>query len=191
MTLTLNQVNVYLPGLVEITEHTHGVETVKEVDDHENEDNDPNALASFVLVLVKEIRCWFIAEVHEEGDDCGETQTGEKTCVACQVQRKTGAIPVIEAAELLDQVAEGNLTERNHEEYDGEIKEKVALFRCTDQEVHPDDGDAITEKKWKVHVTVIDKTAPGEHPEVFNNETEERYECGHCKNFRYIVKLRL
>lgn len=173
MTLTLNQVNVDLPGLVEITEHTHGVETVKEVDNHENEDYDPDKLSSFVLVLVKEIHCWFIAEVHEEGDDCREPQTGEKTCVACQVQRKTGVIPVIEAAELLDQVAEGNLTERNHEEYDGEIKEKVALFRCTDQEVHPDDGDAITEKKWKVHVTVIDKTTSGEHPEIFNDETKQ------------------
>ena len=149
------------------------METVKEVDNHENEDYDPDTLASFVLVLVKEFHRGFVAEVHEHCNDRGETQTGEKTCVACQVQRKTGVIPVIEAAELLDQVAEGNLTERNHEEYDGEIKEKVALFRCTDQEVHPDDGDAITEKKWKVHVTVIDKTASGEHPEILNDETKQ------------------
>ena len=53
--LQLDQVDADLPGLVEVAEHAHGVETVEEVDDHEDEDSDPKALACFCLMAVEEL----------------------------------------------------------------------------------------------------------------------------------------
>ncbi len=169
---SLDQVDADLPGFVEVAEHAHGVEAVEEIDDHEDEDGDPNALACLVFMGVEELHHGFEAEVHEDCDDRGEAEAGEKACVACQVQRQASVIPVIEAAELFDQEAESNFSKRNHEEYDGEVKEKVAFFRGADQEVHADDGEAVAEQKRQVHVAVVDEPASGEHPEIFDDESE-------------------
>ena len=189
--INLNQVDVDLPSLVDVADHAHGVEAVEEVEDHQNEDGDPDALASFVLVVSEEFHRGSIEVVHEDRDDCGETEAREETRVAGQVQRERSVVPVIETAELFDRGAECDFSERYQEENDGEVKEKVPFLRGADHEIHADDSDTVAEKKRQVHVAVIDEAASGEHPEVFDDEAEEGYECGHREKLRYIVELRL
>ena len=188
---SLEKIDADLPGLVDVADHAHGMEAVEEIEDHENEDGDPDALASFILVVAEEFHRGPVEVVHEDRDDRGEAEACEKACVACHVQRQVGVVPVIEAADLFDRGAESDLSERYQEKYDGEVKEKVSFLRGTNYEVHADDSDAVAEKKREVHVAVIDEAASGEHPEIFDNEAEKGNECSHRKELRYIVELRL
>jgi hypothetical protein len=130
------------------------MEAVEEIEDHENEDGDPDALASFILVVAEEFHRGPVEVVHEDRDDRGEAEACEKACVACHVQRQVGVVTIVETAELFDRDAERDFSERYQEKYDGEVEEKVSFLRGTDYEVHADDGDAVAEKKREVPNTV-------------------------------------
>lgn len=171
--ISLEKIDANLPGLVDIADHSHRVKTIEEVDDHEDKDDGPDTLAPFCLMAVEEFHHGLVAEVHEECNDRGEAEACEKACVAGQVKRKTSVIPIVETAELFDQETESDLSKRNEEKYDGEVKEEVTFFRGADQKVHADDSDAVAEQKRQGHVAVIDKATSGEHPDIFDDKTEK------------------